>query len=237
MKFSPPLIPAALLCRYKRFLADVKLTSGKVITVHTPNTGAMTGCSDPGSRIFLRRVDNPKRKYPFSWEMTENLQGVMVGVHTGITNALVKEGILSGVIAELQGYDEIRQEVKYGEEGSRIDLLLHGHEEGRDCFVEIKNVTTCDEQGFGYFPDAVSSRASKHLRELMGVVAQGGRAVIFFCVQRGDVQRVRPADEIDPLYGKLLRQAMAAGVEALAYRARVTPAEIVLETPLPVICP
>lgn len=237
MEFSPPLTPATLIRRYKRFLADVVLTSGEVITVHTPNTGAMTGCSDPGSRIFLRRVDNPKRKYPFSWEMSENLQGVMVGVHTGISNALVKEGILCGVIDELQGYSEIRQEVKYGEEGSRIDLLLRGHKDGRDCFVEIKNVTTCDEQGYGYFPDAISRRASKHLRELMGVVAQGDRAVIFFCVQRGDVERVRPADEIDPLYGQLLRQAMAAGVEALAYRARVTPAEIFLETPLPVICP
>lgn len=237
MEYSPALTPATLLRRYKRFLADVELASGQIITVHTPNTGAMTGCADPGSRVFLRKVDNPKRKYPFSWEMTENLQGVMVGVHTGITNTLVKEGILCGVINELQGYCDIRQEVKYGEEGSRIDLLLQGNEDGRDCYVEIKNVTTCDEQGYGYFPDAVSSRASKHLRELMGVAAEGGRAVIFFCVQRGDVQRVRPADEIDPLYGKLLRQAVAAGVEALAYRARVTPAEVRLDTPLPVICP
>lgn len=237
MEFSPPLIPATLIRRYKRFLADVEFASGEVITVHTPNTGAMTGCSDPGSQVFLRKVDNPKRKYPFSWEMSENLQGVMVGVHTGITNALVKEGILSGVIEELQGYAEIRQEVKYGEEGSRIDLLLQGHADERECFIEIKNVTTCDEQGCGYFPDAVSARASKHLRELITVVKGGGRGVIFFCVQRGDVQRVRPADEIDPLYGQLLRQAMAAGVEALAYRARVTPREIVLETALPVICP
>ncbi len=237
MKFQPSLTPAILLRRYKRFLADVELLSGEVITVHTPNTGAMTGCAEPGSRVFLRKVENPKRKYPLSWEMTENLAGVMVGVHTGITNALVSEGIVSGIISELQGYATIRQEVKYGEEKSRIDLLLQGHADGRDCYVEIKNVTTCDDDGYGYFPDAVSARASKHLRELMTVVAQGGRAVIFFCVQRGDVQRVRPADEIDPLYGKTLREALAAGVEALAYRARVTPEEIVLATPLPVICP
>jgi len=237
MLFEPPLEPARLIRRYKRFLADVELPSGKVITVHTPNTGAMTGCAEPGSTVWLRDVDNPKRKYRYSWEMTENLAGVMVGVHTGITNTLVAEGIKSGVVTQLQGYGSLRQEVKYGEEGSRIDLLLTQHADGRACYVEIKNVTTCDEQGYGYFPDAVSTRASKHLRELMAMVAQGQRAVIFFCVQRGDVARVRPADEVDALYGKTLRQALAAGVEALAYRARVTPGEIVLEKALPVICP
>lgn len=237
MKFAPPLQPATLIRRYKRFLADVTMPGGEMITVHTPNTGAMTGCAEPGSTVYLRDVDNPKRKYRFSWEMTRNLQGVMVGVHTGITNALVREAIECGVIEELQGYGAIRQEVKYGEEGSRIDLLLDGHADGRPCYVEIKNVTTCDSGACGFFPDAVSVRASKHLRELMAVVAQGQRAVIFFCVQRGDVERVRPADEVDPVYGETLRQALAAGVEALAYRARVTPGEIVLEKALPVVCP
>jgi len=237
MRFTPPLQPATLIRRYKRFLADVVLPGGEEITVHTPNTGAMTGCAEPGSTVFLREVNNPKRKYRYSWEATENLAGVMVGVHTGITNTLVHEAIGSGVVAELQGYPTIRQEVKYGEEGSRIDLLLQGHADGRDCFVEIKNVTTCDEEGYGYFPDAVSVRASKHLRELMGMVSQGQRAVIFFCVQRGDVTAVRPADQVDPRYGETLRQAIAAGVEAIAYRARVTPCEVVLEQALPVICP
>ena len=237
MKFTPALRPAKLLRRYKRFLADVEMPNGDTITVHTPNTGAMTGCAEPGSTVWLRDVNNPKRKYRYSWEMTENLQGVMVGVHTGITNTLVSEAIEGGVIEELQGYGTIRREVKYGEEGSRIDLLLQDHADGRDCYVEIKNVTTCDEDAFGFFPDAVSRRASKHLRELMAMVAQGQRAVIFFCVQRGDVERVRPADEVDPLYGDTLRQALAAGVEALAYRARVTPGEIVLEKALPITCP
>jgi sugar fermentation stimulation protein A len=237
MKFDPPLQPATLIRRYKRFLADVVLSNGEQITVHTPNTGAMTGCAEPGSPVFLRDTDNPKRKYHYSWEMTENRQGVMVGVHTGITNQLVREAIEGGVVAELQGYRSIRQEVKYGEEGSRIDLLLEGHADKSDCYVEIKNVTTCDENGFGFFPDAVSSRATKHLRELMVVVANGGRGVIFFCVQRGDVQRVRPADEVDKLYGETLRQALAAGVEALACRALVRPDAVILETPIPVICP
>jgi sugar fermentation stimulation protein A len=237
MRFNPPLQPAILLKRYKRFLADVRLPGGEEITVHTPNTGAMTGCAEPGSTIFLRDVNNPKRKYRYSWEMTENSRGVMVGVHTGITNTLVREAIEGGVIAELQGYGIIRQEVKYGEEGSRIDLLLQGHDDGRDCYVEIKNVTTCDDDGYGYFPDAVSSRATKHLRELMGVVEQGGRGVIFFCVQRGDVQKVRPADEIDSLYGETLRQALDAGVEAIACRALVRPDAVILDTPIQVICP
>jgi sugar fermentation stimulation protein A len=213
------------------------LPSGETITVHTPNTGAMTGCAEPGSTVYLRDVDNPKRKYRYSWEMTQNSLGVMVGVHTGITNSLVREAIEGGVVTELQGYQSIRQEVKYGGEGSRIDLLLSGHADGRDCYVEIKNVTTCDESGYGYFPDAVSTRASKHLRELMGVVAQGGRGVLFFCVQRGDVQAVRPADEVDPRYGETLRQALAAGVEAIACRALVRPDGVTLDTPIPVICP
>jgi sugar fermentation stimulation protein A len=237
MTFDPPLQAAILIRRYKRFLADVTMPNGETITVHTPNTGAMTGCAEPDCTVYLREVDNLKRKYRFSWEMTKNLAGVMVGVHTGLTNALVTEAIESGVVKELQGYSTLRQEVKYGEEGSRIDLLLEDHMDGRDCYVEIKNVTTCDEQGFGYFPDAVSSRASKHLRELMAMVDKGQRAVIFFCVQRGDVAQVRPADEIDSLYGDTLRQALAAGVEALAYRARVTPREVVLEKALPVVCP
>jgi len=237
MKFTPHLQPATLIRRYKRFLADVEMPTGEIITVHTPNTGAMTGCAEPGSTVWLRDVNNPKRKYRYSWEMTRNLAGVMVGVHTGITNALVSEAIEAGVVDALQGYGSLRQEVKYGEEGSRIDLLLEQHTDGRECYVEIKNVTTCDGLGYGFFPDAVSTRASKHLRELMAMVAKGQRAVIFFCVQRGDVTRVRPADEVDPVYGETLRQAIAAGVEALAYRARVTPGEVVLEKGLPVICP
>ena len=237
MRFEPPLIPARLIKRYKRFLADVEMEDGSLLTVHTPNTGAMTGCSDPGSRIWLRDVANPKRKYRYSWEVTENRAGILVGVHTGLTNALVKEAIDNGVVTELQGYRSIRQEVRYGEEGSRIDLLLQGHDSAAECYVEIKNVTTCDEQGDGFFPDAVSTRASKHLRELIGVVESGGRGVIFFCVQRGDVHRVRPADEIDRVYGTTLRQAIAAGVEAIAYQAEVTPQAISLSRGLPVVCP
>ena len=236
MKLTPPLIPARLIRRYKRFLADVEMESGETITVHTPNTGSMLGCSDPGSRIWLRDSENPKRKYLYSWDITEAADGVLIGVNTGIPNLLVAEAIENGVIKELQGYETIRQEVRYGSENSRIDLLLTDPEKP-DCYIEIKNVTTCDDEGFGFFPDAVSSRATKHLRELMGVVEEGKRAVLCFCVQRGDVEQVRPADEIDPLYGRQLREALGAGVEAIAYRARVTPQEVILETGIPVFCP
>jgi len=237
LKEAPPMRPAILLRRYKRFLADVELDNGEVITVHTPNTGSMLGCSAPGSRIWLRDSGNPKRKYRYSWEITETAEGVLVGVNTGITNRLVWAGIESGTVAELQGYGSIRREVRYGSENSRIDLLLDGHADGRRCYVEVKNVTTCDGEGYAFFPDAVSVRGSKHLRELMGVVAEGGRGVIFFCVQRADATRVRPADEIDSTYGRTLREAIANGVEAVAYRARVTPQGSVLECPLPVECP
>lgn len=231
------MLPATLLRRYKRFLADVRLDSGEVITVHTPNTGSMLGCSDPGCRVWLRDTGNPARKYRYSWAISETAEGVLVGVDTGLPNHLIRQGIEAGLVRELQGYGAIRPEVRYGSEGSRIDLLLEGHADGRPCYVEVKNVTTCDDGGYGFFPDAVSSRGSKHLRELMGVVASGGRGVVCFCVQRGDVTRVRPADEIDPLYGRTLRAAIAAGVEAIAYRARVAPAGTVLECPLPVRCP
>lgn len=232
MEFETPLLTGTLLRRYQRFLADVRLADGRVITAHTPNTGSMLGCAEPGSRVWLREVDNPKRKYRHAWELVENAAGVMIGINTGVVNRLVSEAITSGVAAELQGYATLRQEVCYGSENSRIDLLLQGS--GRPaCYVEIKNVTAVEGTGTAFFPDAVSARGSKHLRELMQVVAQGGRGVICFCVQRGDAVAVRPADEIDPLYGRTLRAALAAGVEAVAYRATVSPQAVVLDTALP----
>lgn len=182
----------------------------------------------------MRDSENSTRKYRYSWEITETPTGIRVGVNTGLPNQLVSEAITEGVVRELQGYPLIRPEVRYGEERSRIDLLLSGHHERAEAYIEIKNVTTCDHYGAGFFPDAVSVRATKHLRELMRVVEGGGRAVLFYCVQRSDVERVRPADEIDPVYGKTLREAASRGVELLAYRARVEPEEILLVDPVPV---
>ncbi len=233
MEFDPPLIPATLIRRYKRFLADVRLDDGREVTVHTPNTGAMTGCAEPGSRIWLRDSGNPKRKYPLAWELSTAPGGALVGVNTHLANRLVLEGIESGVIEPLRGYSEIRREVRYGTEGSRIDLLLR--EPGRaDCYVEIKSVTLVRGRGEAAFPDAVSARGTKHLRELAGIVRGGDRAVLLFCVQRQDARVVRPAADIDPAYARTLAEARDAGVEVLAWRAAVSPQGIRLDTRLPV---
>ncbi|OGT88804.1 MAG: sugar fermentation stimulation protein SfsA [Gammaproteobacteria bacterium RIFOXYA12_FULL_61_12] len=232
MRFESPLIAGTLLKRYKRFLADVRLDDGAIVTAHTPNTGSMRGCAEPGSRVWLRDSGNPARKYPLSWELVQTAAGVMAGINTGLANHLVREGIENGVIRELAGYDRIRPEVSYGV-NSRIDLLLQGG--GRPgCYLEVKNVTLA-EAGTAYFPDAVTTRGAKHLRELTAMVEAGHRAVIFFCVQRGDAEEVRPADAIDPAYGQALRDALSRGVEALAYRAIPSIMEIALSCPLPVL--
>ncbi len=228
MKLPEQLLTGTLIRRYKRFLADVTLDSGEMITVHCPNSGSMTGCDLPGSRVVLSRSHRPGRKYPCGWELVQ-VGECWIGINTGITPTLVREGIASGVVAELQGYESIRPEVKRG--ASRLDLLLTGAN-GR-CWVEVKNVTLAQE-GVARFPDAVTTRGQKHLNELMQVVQEGERGVIFFVVQRGDCDSMGPADRIDPRYGLLLRQAVAAGVEALAYRARVSPEGIILVERLPV---
>lgn len=228
MKYPGPLVEGVLIKRYKRFLADVTLQSGEVITAHTPNTGSMTGCSEPGSPVWLLHHDNPKRKYAHSWELVQNQQGIIVGINTGLPNKLVQEAIESGVIKELTGYETIRREVNYGKERSRIDLLLEGHASQPDCYVEVKNVTLC-EHGEGMFPDAVSKRASKHLRELMEMKSEGYRAVIFFCIQRQDVMTMSAAAHIDPEYADTLLLASKQGVEILAYRASPNPKSIELK--------
>jgi len=233
VQFPAPLIPAILIRRYKRFLADVILNDGRVVTVHTPNTGAMTGCAVPGSRIWLRDTGNPDRKYPLAWELSTAPGGSLVGVNTHLANRLVGEAVEGGVITELQGYESLCPEVRYGEEGSRIDWLLQRR--GRaDCYVEVKSVTLVRGGGRAAFPDAVSRRGSKHLRELTAIVRGGDRAVLLFCVQRGDATLVEPAADIDPAYATALREAMDAGVEVLAYRARISTRAIRLHRRLPV---
>jgi sugar fermentation stimulation protein A len=235
MRYADPLVCGHLIRRYKRFLADIRLDTGETITAHTPNTGSMLGCQTPGSVVWLRHVADARRKYPWSWELVETAPGVLVGINTGLPPRLVEEGIGRGVVSELQGYDTLRREVRYGLEGSRIDLLLEGA--AGLCYVEVKNVTAAVEKGIALFPDAVSDRGTRHLRELMAMVGAGHRAVILYVVQRGDVEEVRPADAIDPRYGATLRAAIAAGVEARAYRASVSPDAVTLSQPLPVHCP
>lgn len=229
MNLASPLISGRLIQRYKRFLADVCLDSGEIVTAHCANTGSMKGCSIPGSPVLLSLCDRPGRKYPFTWELVHVGEG-WVGINTAHPNRLVEEAVLNGTIAELQGHTSLRREVPYGD-NSRIDLLLEG-DMGR-CYVEVKNVTLVEEKR-ALFPDAVTLRGQKHLCELEEVVRRGHRGIIFFVVQRGDADSVAPADIIDPRYGMLLRRAVSAGVEALAYRAMVTSEWIVLQERLPV---
>lgn len=231
----PLLTEGRLVRRYQRFLADVTLADGSRVTAHCPNTGSMLGCMAPGSRVWLSAAANPARKLAWTWEMVEARPGVRVGLHTGRSNALVREAIEAGWVDALAGYSGIRGEVPYGE-GSRIDLLLTAPDRP-PCYVEVKNVTAAAEGGVALFPDAVTVRGARHLDEMAAQVAAGRRAVLVFCVQREDVTEVRPADAIDPHYGRRLRAALAAGVEVLALGARVGLAEIRLEGVLPVVCP
>lgn len=219
-----------LIKRYKRFLADVKLEDNSVVTAHTPNTGSMKGCCRPGSRVWLSEQNKPGRKYPLSWELIEAKAGVIVGINTGMANTLIMEGLQNGSITGFEGHRTLRREVKYGSENSRIDFLLEDRS-GTQCFIEVKNVTLA-EDNIAYFPDAVTKRGTKHLRELEAMVMKGHRGIIIYCVQRKDANEVRPAAGIDPEYAYTLQKVLAAGVEALAYQAQVNPASITISNPL-----
>jgi sugar fermentation stimulation protein A len=216
------LFPAQLVKRYKRFLADVLVPGGALITVHCPNTGSMKNCLAPMSPCWYSHSDNPARKYPNTLEIVTTPKGDLAGINTLRANTLVETAMAAGIIRELVGYDRIRREVVYGSEKSRVDFVLE--KLGERCYVEVKNVTLMEAEGQGLFPDAVSERGCKHVRELMQMRRQGHRAVLVFCVQHTGIQWVEPADAIDPLYGKTLRQAVAEGVEVLAYKAEINPA-------------
>lgn len=227
MEFTSPLQRATLIKRYKRFLADIELDDGSVTTIHCANTGAMTGCADPGNTIWYSVSDNPKRKYPYSWELSQNAQGDMICINTAKPNALVVEAIKQGRIPELIGYDSLRTEVKYGSENSRIDVLLESEDRPK-CYIEVKSVTLLEENGQGYFPDAVTTRGQKHLRELMEVSKNGSRAVLFFTVLHTGIEKVSSAHHIDAKYSQLLNQAKESGVEILCYKAKLSEREMQL---------
>ena len=235
MRFRSALVEGRLIRRYNRFLADVQLEGAGVVTAACPNTGSLMGCCEAGNRVWLSESESATRKYRHTWELVQ-VDKVLVGINTGLPNALVAEAIAAGTIRELAGYSSIRKEVTYGEEGSRVDFVLEAPRR-KACYVEVKNVTAAASRGVALFPDCVSERGSRHLRELIRLKAQGLRPVQVFCVQRGDVREVRPADGIDFEYGRLLREAIGAGVEVLAYRATVTPEEIRLAERIPVVCP
>ena len=216
MVLPQPLVAGRLVRRYKRFLADVELEDGSLVTAHTPNTGSMQQCAVHGQQVLLSKSDNPKRKLAWSWELVR-VNEHWVDINTHRANRVVEEALRDNVLRCFQNYS-VRPEFPFAE--SRIDFMLEG--ENEKVLLEVKNVTLCCQSGVACFPDAVTTRGQKHLRDLMLAKEQGWRAVIFFLVQRGDAQTFSPADEIDAEYGRLLREAVSCGVEALAYRTLVS---------------
>lgn len=236
MRFNSALIPATLARRYKRFLADVVLASGEVITVHVANPGAMTGLDRPLSRVWLSDSGNPLRKYPLTWELVETDLGSgpeIVGVNTGQPHQLVADALAAGLIPELRNYPSIRREVKYGEK-SRIDFLLDDPAR-RACYLEVKNVHLMRKPGLAEFPDCVTLRGTKHLRELNAVRATGARAVLLFVIQIPSAQRFAVARDIDPAYAAAFDRARARGVEVLAWRCNVGIDGIEVAVPVPIV--
>ena len=232
MLLPAPLVKGRLVKRYKRFLADVVLEDGTETTAHCANPGAMTGVAPEGAPVWLSDHDGKGRKLRYSWELVE-IDGALVGINTQHPNRIAEEAVAKGAIPELSGYPEIRREVKYGE-NSRIDLLLEGGRKKGPCYVEVKNVHLSREPGLAEFPDSVTARGAKHLRELTDVVAAGARAVMLFVVQRGDCRRFDLARDIDPAYAAAFEDARRAGVEALCYDCEIATNEITLRRPLPI---
>lgn len=225
----PKLIPGRLVRRYKRFLADVELADGTTVTAHCPNSGAMTGCSEPGRRVYLSRHDNPKRKLAYTWEIIR-MPTSLVGVNTQVPNRLVAGALAAGVVPSLAAYHRVHREVRI-DSGSRLDLRLSAA--GRpDCYVEVKNCTLV-EDGRARFPDARTARGLRHLQDLEQLAAQGHRSVIFFLVQRTDARCFGPADDIDEAYGQGLRHALSRGVEIAVYDVAMDLRTIRLGRPLP----
>lgn len=226
MKLNGPLAEGALIGRYKRFFADVKLKDGRVVTAHCANSGSMMGVKEPGSKVWLSPNTNPKAKLDWRWELIE-VGGALVGINTMHPNRIVAEALEQDLIPELSGYAAARREVKYGA-GSRIDLLLE--DPGR-CYVEVKNVTL-RRRHLAQFPDAVTVRGTKHLNELIQMVKEGHRAVMLYLAQRADCQAFSVAADIDPDYARTLEKAIGAGVEVLGYQCALSPREIRLDRPL-----
>ncbi|WP_122582271.1 DNA/RNA nuclease SfsA [Pseudomonas viridiflava] len=233
MRFSPELEQGRLIVRYKRFLADIETESGELLTIHCPNTGSMLNCMMPGGRVWFSRSSDPKRKLPGTWEISETPQGRFACINTGRANTLVEEALRAGVISEIDGFTALKREVAYGQEKSRVDFRL----EYPDGFVylEVKSVTLgFDGSAVAAFPDAVTQRGARHLRELAALARDGVRSVLLYCVNLTGIESVRPAQEIDPAYALALKDAMDAGVEVLAYGVQLDPQEVRIDRRLQV---
>jgi len=231
MRFGVPLVRGRLVHRYKRFLADIELESGETVTAHIANPGAMLGLAEPGSTVLVWRSDNSKRKLAYSWEMVR-IDRRWVGLNTSRPNRIAEEAIVADKVAELSGYDRIRREVRYGT-NSRIDLILENDADA--CYVEIKNANLMRTKGLAEFPDSVTKRGARHLEELAKLVAPSIRAVVLIVVQRQDCDRFTVAADIDAAFAAAWTAAEAAGVEMLCYACTLSPREIVLDKPLPIV--
>ncbi len=234
MRFHPPLEEGRLIRRYKRFLADIETATGELLTIHCPNTGSMFNCMVEGGQVWVSRSNDPKRKLPGTWEIAETPQGRLACVNTARANPLVEEALHAGVITELNGFTGLKREVPYGQEKSRIDFRLD-YPDGA-AYVEVKSVTLgFDGTPIAAFPDAVTQRGAKHLRELAHLARSGVRAVQLYCVNLSGIDGVRPAEEIDPGYAAALREAKAAGVQVLAYGVNISAQEVWIDRPLTVL--
>ena len=231
MRFQTPLMPATLIRRYKRFLADARLENGTEITAHVANPGSMLGLADPGTRIWLERNDDPRRKLCYAWRLVEHETGAFTGVDTAVPNRLLRPALAAGQVAGLEGYATLRPEVRYGEK-SRVDFLLTGGARP-DAWVEVKSVTLSHQPGLAEFPDSVTARGARHLADLAAMAQAGQRAVMLYLVQRSDARAVTLAADLDPGYARAFASATAAGVEVLALGCRLDPEGIRIAAPLP----
>jgi len=231
MEFAAPLVPATLVRRYKRFLADCRLPDGTEITAHCANPGSMMGLANPGTRVWLEPNDDPKKKLKFGWRLVEHLDGHFTGVDTSVPNRMLKAALEAGEVPALSDYENVRAEVKYGEK-SRIDFLLSSAGKP-DAYVEVKSVTLCRRPGVAEFPDAKTERGARHMLELAWMAKQGYRAAVFFLVQRTDAAEVRIAEDVDPAYADAFRKAYSVGVEVIAHSTNISPQGVTLGPQLP----
>lgn len=231
MEFQTPLVPARLIRRYKRFLADMRLPDGQEVTAHCANPGSMMGLKEEGQLCWLEPNDDPKKKLKYGWRLVDHENGHFTGVDTSLPNRALKAAFMAREVPEVSDYARVKPEVKYGE-NSRVDFLLTDDDKP-DLWLEVKSVTLSRQTGLAEFPDSVTARGTKHLNDLAEQARKGDRAMLFYLIQRTDCTSVTLADDIDPTYAQTFREARQAGLEVLAYDCKITPKGITLNTPVP----